>query len=368
MKVILLCVLLMISTPILAAEENGYVYGDNHCFYFSTPAGWVADNFSGKKQGLAFVFYPASSSWSAATIIIYTRVADKSEGLRKPKDQVARTLKQFHTEYESPNTKAEKVGTIKSRSGAVGEIYKFTGDRRGDTELAVYFTGKNTINFFVMTSRDAKDIEKNRKALEELAQSYREASDCKPCDMLGTTASCKGSSNILQHLPATLKEAVKLGDELENGAATRDYHFNTLMPYFGNKYAGILKHCFDTIQKPDDRAFTFVVAINADGSVLQIYRDLETNIFICMCDELIKDHFPKPPVVPYFLSIEMKFTNDKEQRETSPESKKEVKSPEVQEEKKPHEISYADGSKYVGDMLDGKRHGQEEHIRGQVFD
>lgn len=80
------------------------------------------------------------------------------------------------------------------------------------------------------------------------------------------------------------------------------------MPYFGNKYSGIFKHCFDTISKPDDRAFTFVAAINSDGTVLRVYQDLETNIFQCMNAILIKDHFPKPPVAPYFLSVEMKFT------------------------------------------------------------
>ncbi len=309
MRVILLCAMLIISTPLQVAAEDGYVYGDNHCFYFSAPAGWIADHLSGKSQGLAFVFYPANSSWSEATTVIYARVADKSKDLQEPKDQVARTLQQFHTEYESPNSKAQKVSVIKSRSGAVGEIYKFTGDKWGNTELVVYFTGKNTINFFVMTSRDAKDLENNRKALEELARSYREATDCKPCDEPSTTSSlCRDGADAIQHLPATLNEAMTLGNQQEIAEATRDYHRATLMPYFGNKYASVFKHCFDTISKPDDRAFTFVVAIDSNGRVLRVYRNLETNIFQCVNDKLIKDRFPKPPVAPYFLSIEMKFT------------------------------------------------------------
>lgn len=309
MRIILLCAVLIIGTPLRVAAEDGYVYGDNHCFYFTTPTGWIADHLSGKNQGLAFVFYPANSSWSKATTVIYARVADKSKDLQEPKDQVAKTLQQFHTEYESPNSKAQKVSVIKSRLGAVGEIYKFTGDKWGNTELVVYFAGKNTINFFVMTSRDAKDLENNRKVLEELAQSYREASDCKPCDEpSATSSSCRDAADATQHLPATLNEAMKLGDQQEIAEATRDYHRTTLMPYFGNKYASVFKHCFDTISKPDDRAFTFVVTIDSDGRVLRVYRNLETNIFQCVNDKLIKDRFPKPPVAPYFLSIEMKFT------------------------------------------------------------
>lgn len=308
MRVILLCTLLILTTPLLASAEDGYVYGDNHCFYFNTPTGWTADNLSGKSQGLPFVFYPNDSSWSNATTVIYARVADKSRDLTGPKDQVAQTLEQFHTEYDSPNSKAEKVSTIKSRSGVVGEIYKFTGDKWGNTELVAYFNGKHTINFFVMTSRDAKDLESNRKALEELAQSYHEATDCKPCDEPSNISSCRDDVIRINKLPSTLSEAKRLGDQQEEAEATRDYHRTALMPYFGNKYAGIFKRCFDTISKPDDRSFTFVVAINSDGSVLRVYRDLETNIFQCMHDSLIKDHFPKPPVAPYFLSIEMQFT------------------------------------------------------------
>ncbi|NTV53854.1 MAG: hypothetical protein HGA73_00145 [Syntrophaceae bacterium] len=307
-RAILLFAILMLTTPLLASAEDGYVYGDNHCFYFSAPTGWVADHLSGKSQGLAFVFYPSNSTWSKATTVIYARVADKSNNIKEPKDQVAQTLEQFHKEYDSPNSKAEKVSTIKSRSGVVGEIYKFTGDKWGNTELVAYFNGRNTINFFVMTSRDAKDLEGHRKALEELVQSYREANDCKPCDEPSNASSCKDDAEIMKKLPSTLSEAKALGDQQEKADATRDYHRTSLMPYFGNKYSGIFKRCFDTISKPDDRAFTFVAAINSDGSVLRVYRDLETNIFQCMNATLTKDHFPKPPVAPFFLSVEMKFT------------------------------------------------------------
>lgn len=308
MRSILLYVILLLTIPLLAFAEDGYIFGENHCFYFSAPTGWVADGSSGKNQGLVFVFYPSNSSWSKATTVIYPKVVDMSKNLKEPKDQVAQTLELFHTKYKSPNSKAEKAGTIQSLSGAFGEFYKFTGDQWGNTELVVYFKGRETINYFVMTSRDAADLEKNRTSLEEIAKSYREANDCKPCDQPKNIPEGIDDNAVLNKLPDSLSEAKKLGDKQEKAAATRDYHNKHLMPYFGNKYAGILKRCFDTISKPDDRAFTFVVAINSDGIVLRIYRDLETNIFQCMTDSLIKDQFPKPPVAPYFLNIEMKFT------------------------------------------------------------
>ena len=306
MRLLAICAILLASLPVRA--EDGYVYGDNHCFYFSAPTGWVADHISGRNQGLAFVFYPKGSSWADATTTIYARVADKTAGLKDPKDQVARTLQQFRTEYQSPDIKAQRVGTAKAATGAVAEIYRFTGDKLGNSELVAYFNEKRTINFFVMSSRDAKDLDRSRKALEELARSYREGEDCKPCPEAGLTWPCGGDAEGIRKLPSTLNEAIALGRQQEDAEATRDYHRTTLMPYFGKKYANVFKHCFDTLSKPDDQAFTFVVAINPDGRVLRVYRNIETNIFLCMNEWLTQERFPPPPVAPYFLHIEMRFT------------------------------------------------------------
>jgi hypothetical protein len=189
MRVLVLCAILLAS-PYAWASEDGYVHGDNHCFYFGTPAGWVADHLSGRNQGLAFVFYPKGNSWADATTVIYAKVADKSEGVKAPKDQVARTLEQFRSQYESPNISAQHIGTVRATSGAVGQLYTFTGDKWGNTEFVAYFDGPKTINFFVMSSRDVSDLEKKRGALEELARSYREAQDCKPCTEARTGQAC----------------------------------------------------------------------------------------------------------------------------------------------------------------------------------
>ena len=46
----------------------------------------------------------------------------------------------------------------------------------------------------------------------------------------------------------------------------------------------------------------------------------------------------------------------------SPESEREVTSPAFQEEENLREINYDDGSKYIGDIVNGKRHGQGVYI------
>lgn len=177
----LYAILLFCIMPLTSYGFDGYVYGDNHCFYFSAPKGWVADHVSGKQNGLPFVFYPQNSSWANATTVIYARVMDKSEKIKNPEDVVNDTLNLFHTKYQSPNSKAEKIETIKTKLGAQAVIYKFTGDKFGNTEIVSYFKGKNTINYFVMTSRDKEDLIRNKNILIDLSNSYKESDDCVPC-------------------------------------------------------------------------------------------------------------------------------------------------------------------------------------------
>ena len=194
MKTIGVALLLFMSCAVLA--EEGYVHGQNHCYYFNAPSGWLLDNVSGKNQGVPMVFYPMNSSWASATTVIYSRTADFVQGTKtsqeKIKGQVNRVLEEFQKTGDGPALKATLVNSVKSRSGANGEIWKFSGDKWGNLELVAYFVGPNTVNFFVMSSRDPKDFERSSPALLELASTYREGNDCVPCEQKNITMSCSG--------------------------------------------------------------------------------------------------------------------------------------------------------------------------------
>lgn len=109
-------------------------------------------------------------------------------------------------------------------------------------------------------------------------------------------------------LANSFQEAAARGDAQERAAATKEYFAKTLMPYYGKTYAPVLQSCFTKVPNPDSSRFSFVVAIGADGQVVRLYRDRETNIFKCMRATLEKDLFPGPPVSPYYLHIQMEFS------------------------------------------------------------
>jgi hypothetical protein len=108
-------------------------------------------------------------------------------------------------------------------------------------------------------------------------------------------------------LPATFDEARRLGDALEPSAATTAYQEQVLAPYFGHKYADVLKTCLSSLPSPDTRSFWFIAAIGSDGRVLRVYPQVHTNISECLTEALTGDTFPAPPVAPYFLQVEFQF-------------------------------------------------------------
>jgi hypothetical protein len=81
-------VLLLLFLPLVALADEGYVHGENHCYYFNSPKGWVLDNVSGKNQGMPMVSYPKSSSWAKAITVVYSHNADFVPGAKTPQEKI----------------------------------------------------------------------------------------------------------------------------------------------------------------------------------------------------------------------------------------------------------------------------------------
>jgi hypothetical protein len=122
-------------------------------------------------------------------------------------------------------------------------------------------------------------------------------------------------------LPSSFQEAKQLADAQEQGAATRDYFAKTLLPYYADKFGPVLRSCFAEVKNPSRQRFGFVAAIDLDGHVMRLYNDGETNIFHCMRDSLVRQIFPSPSVAPYYLHIDMQFTDDKEPKQYREDNK-----------------------------------------------
>lgn len=291
--------LLTVSSTVHAKCDTCILYGKNHAFALTAPKGWVLDTSSGVAERRYQIFYPEGETWSKSPAIVYSRARQKDDRIQTIEEQVADTLADFQP--SSPNIKVAYQETIKVQHGKEAHVYYFTGDQWGNFEAAAYIDEPKTINFVVLSARTKESFLASLGTFEELIKSYVFISD---------NVSIKDSAPTVTdvNLPSSLEEAISLGERQERGDKTKEFHNKTLMPYFASKYANVLKTCFKALQQPDDHKFTFVVAIGPSGEVLRVYRDDETNVFSCMNKDLIHEIFPAPPVAPYFMHIDMKFS------------------------------------------------------------
>lgn len=180
MRATLVTIVSLFFTSSAAFAQEGYAHGSDHCYYFVAPHGWVMDNRALASQGVPMVFYPAGTTWASADLAIYTRPSSQTWQTADPiRAQVKEVLSMYKA--ASQHVKAKKAETIATTAGAKGELWAFTGYSNGGTELVVYFRGRQTVNYFVAQIPEGADFKQSRRVLIELATSYRESADCKPC-------------------------------------------------------------------------------------------------------------------------------------------------------------------------------------------
>ena len=187
-----LIVLAQLAAGSQAFATSGYAHGTDHCYYFDAPRGWTMDNKSGAQDGVPMVFYPTGTTWKSAPVAIYTRPISSSRD-RADSGRIAEQVNQVIQMYRkgSEDVKAARMREVRSKSGAQGELWQYTGYSNGGAELVVYFPAPTTVNFFAMQVPQAGNVGQFLPVLVELADSYRPASECKPCS--GSSA-CTGAN------------------------------------------------------------------------------------------------------------------------------------------------------------------------------
>jgi hypothetical protein len=169
--VITTCIMLVSVLASITEEGGGIIYGEDHAFNLKAPKGWMFDNESAVQQGLHAVFYPKGSTWENSVVIAYARARSRTKEVATADDAAKAAIDDFHAKG-NPQYEGKRVKTIKTKTGAEGVIYHFTGDRYGNYEAMVYFVEAKTINIVVLNSRDRKAFEAALPAFDELAASY----------------------------------------------------------------------------------------------------------------------------------------------------------------------------------------------------
>jgi hypothetical protein len=151
------------------------------------------DNNYASEQGVPMVFYPRGSSWATASVAMYTRPSATEPGaasdVQRIKQQVAEVVAMYRSGGEAIVPK--RIQSLTSRAGAKGELWSFVGYSNGGAEFVAYFPARQTVNYFVLQLRKGEAQAPAKEALIQLADSYREGENCKPCR---ETTRCSGSN------------------------------------------------------------------------------------------------------------------------------------------------------------------------------
>lgn len=173
---LLVAALILLASPLLRADRfpdgGGIVYGDGFGFNIKAPKGWTLDNSSGVQQKLNAVFYPNGSNWSDSPIVAYAQSRPKTPTVQTGDDAAKETIRHFREDGGSPNYQGTLFKTLKTDAGKDATLYRFSGDKWGNQEVAAYLVEKERINFFVMSSQDKKLFEESLPAFEALVKSY----------------------------------------------------------------------------------------------------------------------------------------------------------------------------------------------------
>ncbi len=288
-------VLLLLSLSAPASADEGYVYGPDHCYFIEPPDGWVLDARSGESAGIPMTLYPKGSSWEGALTVMYSRPAKLEKGVPGVPEPIRA---QVYADLEllkkdSPAARAELVRPIRSRSGVDGELWKFSGDRWGNTELAAYFVGRETVNFFIMSSREAADYERSVPAFMQLVSSYRESRDCVPCPQ--------------QHPGACAQPAVAALEEryrrCSSGEMGRRYDSTVAERFFGDGNA--LRKCVPSGELA--QPFDVYLAIDRSGTISKLDLVPETRVAKCLRDRSERVRLPPPPTDDCVIKIHLSF-------------------------------------------------------------
>lgn len=106
-----------------------------------------------------------------------------------------------------------------------------------------------------------------------------------------------------EELPDSFEEALEIAGRLQGQNHLKKHQSRVLLPFFNDKYRAVLSDCFGSTENADDAKFDIVLVLKKTGHVSKVYRNLETNVGLCLFKILQKERFPAPRVAPYFMHI-----------------------------------------------------------------
>lgn len=267
------------------AGSSGILYGKDHVYELTAPAGWVLDNRAGVGQGLHAVFYPEGEAWGQSRAAMYT-----STGRLEPGQSLAAFIEHELEGFSAGaggEVRVEVGSPIAAASGARAEVRHLSGDRWGNRESIAYLDSAPVVAMVVLTSRDPSAYRAARAAFEELASSYR---------FLGRSLA------DLSHVP----RLIEIADA--NARTPEGVRYDgEVGKRFAEEHATSVGLCAPnnaTTPAPLD----ILLLVARTGRIRRVVVSPEGEIARCLQGLLAGAQFPAPPSDDYWARIELSIT------------------------------------------------------------
>lgn len=111
---------------------------------------------------------------------------------------------------------------------------------------------------------------------------------------------CFGCAST-QNLPADVDTAIRASER--SAVDNKSYESASLRPYF---FEHVMSECA-SVSFSDKTPFVMVLALDATGHPLKVYRRPETEVTRCLEEQIAHATFPAPPTAPYFALFDTRF-------------------------------------------------------------
>ena len=151
--------------------NSGIVYGRDHSFMLSAPAGWTLDNSSGVSQGMQAVFFPTGSSWKGGIVVMYATVIHKDAGRNKTAGRVIQNDID-ECKNASKESTVKDGSSISTTDSKKAEVKYFYDAQNKNYEAVAYINESKVVVILALSSRSKEDYDKSLTAFNDLVASY----------------------------------------------------------------------------------------------------------------------------------------------------------------------------------------------------
>ena len=155
------------------AQKTGTAIINELAFRYTVtaPTGWVHNEKIADEMRLNTVFYPDTTKWTKAPIVMYVNTTLKIDSNQTLEDVAVMDIKNFTG--DSPGVKAEYHKTLKTypqRMEAI--VYSFENKENNNYEWVAYIEHEYHVIMLVMGSRDRALYELHEPTFDRLVISY----------------------------------------------------------------------------------------------------------------------------------------------------------------------------------------------------